>query len=189
MISKGLDFENLTVVGILNADSMLNFPDFRAWERSYQLLEQVSGRAGRRQKLGKVIIQTSDPENQIIRLVLRHDYMNMFLSQSEERKIFLYPPFSRLIRINIRHKEWGYLNEISQFLACELKKSFGDRVLGPESPVITKIQMLHIKTILIKIERGKSTSKAKEIISGLIEKTEKLKGASSVRITVDVDPY
>ena len=189
MISKGLDFENLTVVGILNADNMLNFPDFRAWEKSFQLLEQVSGRAGRRQEEGRVIIQTSDPSNQIIQLVLRHDYLNMYKSQAEERETFGYPPFTRLVKINIRHKEWNLLNEFSTLLGSLLKESFGKRVLGPEAPVITKIHTWHIKTILIKIEKAKSVSSAKEIIRKSIEKIEKLKGASSLKISVDVDPY
>jgi primosomal protein N' (replication factor Y) len=189
MISKGLDFENLTVVGILNADNMLNFPDFRAWEKSYQLLEQVSGRAGRRQEEGRVIIQTSDPSNQIIQLVLRHDYLNMYKNQAEERKIFGYPPFTRLVRINIKHKEWNSLNEFSALLGSLLNESFGKRVLGPEAPVITKIHTWHIKTILIKIEKEKSVSSAKDIIRRSIEKIEKMKGASSLKISVDVDPY
>jgi primosomal protein N' (replication factor Y) len=189
MISKGLDFENLTVVGILNANNMLNFPDFRAWEKSFQLLEQVSGRAGRRQEEGRVIIQTSDPSNQIIQLVLRHDYLNMYKSQAEERKTFGYPPFTRLVRINIRHKEWNSLNEFSALLGSLLKESFGKRVLGPEAPVITKIHSWHIKTILIKIEKEKSVSGAKNLIEKSIEKIEKMKGASSLKISIDVDPY
>lgn len=189
MISKGLDFENLTVVGILNADNQLNFPDFRAYERSFQLLEQVSGRAGRREKTGRVIIQTSDPANRIIQYVLRHDYLNMYNNQVEERETFGYPPFSRLIRISIRHKDRSALNNFSGSLGAELRKNFGKRVLGPESPVITKIQMWHIKTILIKIERGKPVTQAKDLIRESIEKIEKLKGASSLKISVDVDPY
>jgi primosomal protein N' (replication factor Y) len=189
MISKGLDFEDLTVVGILNADSMLNFPDFRAWEKSFQLLEQVSGRAGRRKEEGQVIIQTSDPSNQIIQLVLKHDYLNMYRSQTLERELFGYPPFTRLVRVNIRHREWDTLNEFSGLLGSLLKESFGKRVLGPEAPVITKIHTWHIKTILIKIEKEKSVSAAKEIITKLIEKVEKQKGAGSLKISVDVDPY
>ena len=189
MISKGLDFENLMVVGILNADSMLNFPDFRAWEKSFQMLEQVSGRSGRRKEEGQVIIQTSDPENTIIQLILRHDYLNMYKSQVGEREIFGYPPFTRLVRINIRHKEWDSLNKFSGLLGSLLKVSLGKRVLGPEAPVITKIHTWHIKTILIKIEKEKSVSWAKEIIWRSIEKIEKLKGASALKITVDVDPY
>jgi primosomal protein N' (replication factor Y) (superfamily II helicase) len=189
MISKGLDFENLTVVGILNADNMLNFPDFRAWEKSFQLLEQVSGRAGRRQEAGLVVIQTSDPLNSIIQMVLRHDYINMYKSQSEERQLFGYPPYTRLIRINMRHREWESLNEYSGLLVSFLKESLGKRVLGPEAPVITRIHSMHIKTILIKIEKEKSLSAARKIILRSIEKIEKMKGACSLKISIDVDPY
>jgi primosomal protein N' (replication factor Y) (superfamily II helicase) len=189
MISKGLDFENLTVVGVLNADNLLNYPDFRAHERSFQLIEQVSGRAGRRQKQGKVVIQTSDPSNRIIRLVLRHDYINMFRIQCEERKTFNYPPFCRLIRISIKHKEKALLNKFSDILGQDLKEIFGKRVLGPESPVISQVQLWYIKTILIKIEREKPLAKAKQFIVEAIERLEKEKGASSLKIAVDVDPY
>jgi primosomal protein N' (replication factor Y) (superfamily II helicase) len=189
MISKGLDFENLTVVGILNADNMLNFPDFRAWEKSFQLLEQVSGRAGRRQEKGLVIVQTSDPLNNIIQLVLRHDYDNMYRSQALEREIFGYPPFTRLIRINIKHREWGSLIKFAGLLGSFLKESLGKRVLGPEAPVITKIHTWHIKTILIKIEKERSLSAAREIIWKSINRIEKLKGAGALKISIDVDPY
>ena len=189
MISKGLDFENLTVVGILNADNMLNFPDFRAHERSYQLIEQVSGRAGRRQKQGKVVIQTSDPVNRIIRLVLRHDYEGMFRIQTEERKAFNYPPFCRLVRISIKHKDKSLLNHYSDILGNDLKTIFGKRVLGPEFPMIVQVQLWYIKTILIKIEREKPPAKAKQLIVEAIARLEKEKGASSLKIAIDVDPY
>ncbi len=189
MISKGLDFENLTVVGVLNADNLLNYPDFRAHERSFQMLEQVSGRAGRRSKQGRVVIQTSDPANRIIRLVLRHDFEGMFRLQTEERKSFNYPPFSRMVRINIKHKDRGLLNQYAENLGNDLKQLFGKRVLGPESPVISQLQQWYIKTILIKIEREKPPAKAKQLISEAIERIEKEKGASSLRIAVDVDPY
>jgi primosomal protein N' (replication factor Y) len=189
MISKGLDFENLTVVGILNADNLLNYPDFRAHERSFQLMEQVSGRAGRRQKQGKVVIQTADPGNKIIRLVLRHDYLNMFRMQAEERMTFNYPPFSRMVKISIKHKERIQLNYFSDLLGRDLKEIFGKRVLGPESPVISQVQLWYIKTILIKIEREKPPIKAKQLIIEAIERLEKEKGASTLRIAVDVDPY
>jgi primosomal protein N' (replication factor Y) (superfamily II helicase) len=189
MISKGLDFENLTVVGILNADNLLNYPDFRAHERSFQLMEQVSGRAGRRQKQGKVVIQTSDPANRIIRLVLRHDYINMFKMQSEERMTFNYPPFSRMVKITIKHKDRAQLNYFSEMLGHDLKEIFGKRVLGPEAPVISQVQLWYIKTIMIKIEREKPTAKAKQLITEAIDRIEKEKGASTLRIAVDVDPY
>src|SRR5664280_1528900 len=189
MISKGLDFENLTVVGILNADNLLNYPDFRAHERSFQLMEQVSGRAGRRQKQGKVVIQTSDPANKIIRLVLRHDYVNMFRMQSEERRTFNYPPYCRMVKISIKHKDRTQLNYYSDILGRDLKEIFGKRVLGPESPVISQVQLWYIKTILIKIEREKPPAKAKQLIIEAIDRLEKEKGASSLKIAVDVDPY
>ena len=189
MISKGLDFENLTVVGILNADNLLNYPDFRAHERSFQLMEQVSGRAGRRQKQGKVVIQTSDPSNKIIRLVLRHDYINMFKMQAGERMTFNYPPFSRMVKISIRHRDRAQLNFYSDILGRDLKEIFGKRVLGPESPVISQVQLWYIKTILIKIEREKPPAKAKQLIIEAIEQLEKEKGASSLKIAIDVDPY
>ena len=189
MISKGLDFENLTVVGILNADNLLNYPDFRAHERSFQLMEQVSGRAGRRQKQGKVVIQTSDPSNKIIRLVLRHDYINMFKMQAGERMTFNYPPFSRMVKISIRHRDRAQLNFYSDILGRDLKEIFGKRVLGPESPVISQVQLWYIKTILIKIEREKPPAKAKQLIIEAVERLEKEKGASSLKIAIDVDPY
>ncbi|MGD0756167.1 MAG: primosomal protein N' [Bacteroidales bacterium] len=189
MISKGLDFENLTVVGILNADNLLNYPDFRAHERSFHLMEQVSGRAGRRQKQGKVVIQTSDPENKIIRLVLRHDYAGMFRMQSEERMTFNYPPFCRMVKISIKHKDRTQLNYYSDILGRDLKDIFGKRVLGPESPVISQVQLWYIKTILIKIEREKPPAKAKQLIVEAINRLEKEKGASALKIAVDVDPY
>jgi primosomal protein N' (replication factor Y) len=189
MISKGLDFENLTVVGILNADNLLNYPDFRAHERSFQLMEQVSGRAGRRQKQGKVVIQTSDPANKIIRMVLRHDYANLFRTQAEERMTFNYPPFCRMVKISIRHRDRTQLNYFADILGRDLKGIFGKRVLGPESPVISQVQLWYIKTILIKIEREKPPVKAKQLIIEAIERLEKEKGASTVKIAIDVDPY
>jgi primosomal protein N' (replication factor Y) len=189
MISKGLDFENLTVVGILNADNLLNFPDFRAHERSFQLMEQVSGRAGRRQKQGKVIIQTSDPDNKIIRLVLRHDYSGMYRMQSSERKAFNYPPFCRMIRINLKHKNRSLLNDFADRLGNDLKSLFEGRVLGPEYPVISQVQLWYIKTILIKIEKQKPLVKAREMIREAINRLERQKGAGALKISVDVDPY
>jgi primosomal protein N' (replication factor Y) len=189
MISKGLDFENLTIVGILNADNLLNFPDFRAHERSFQLMEQVSGRAGRRLKQGKVIIQTSDPVNKIIRLVIRHDYINLFKMQVEERRLFNYPPFCRMIRITLKHHDRTMVNSFSKILGENLKSIFGTRVLGPEEPLISRIQLWYLKTILLKIEKDKSSSKAKKMILNSIGMLEKEKGASGLRIAIDVDPY
>ena len=160
-----------------------------AHERSFQLMEQVSGRAGRRQKQGKVVIQTSDPANKIIRLVLRHDYVSMFRMQAGERMTFNYPPFCRMVKISIKHKDRAQLNHFSDFLGNDLKTIFGKRVLGPESPVISQVQLWYIKTILIKIEKEKPTAKAKQLIIEAIQRIEKEKGASGLRIAIDVDPY
>lgn len=189
MISKGLDFENLTIVGILNADNMLNFPDFRAHERSFQLMEQVSGRAGRRQTPGKVIIQTADPYNKIIRFVLRHDYLSMFRMQSEERKVFNYPPFCRMIKLVLKHKNRTQLTYFSDILGSELKKNFSDRVLGPEDPVIARVQFWYLKVIMIKTSGKISAATTRTLIYKAIEKTVTEKGGSALRIAIDVDPY
>jgi primosomal protein N' (replication factor Y) len=189
MISKGLDFGKLTVVGIMNADNMLNFPDFRAHERSFQMMEQVSGRAGRRNKPGKVVIQTSDPDNKIIRLVLNHDYKNMFRLQTMERKLFNYPPYSRMINIHIRHRDRGLLNQFCDILGNDLKAIFGNQVLGPESPLVSRIQLWYIKTIIVKLDASKPVGAPKKLIATAIERLEKEPLASSLRIAVDVDPY
>ncbi len=189
MISKGLDFENLTVVGILNADNLLKYPDFRAHERSFQLMEQVSGRAGRRQKQGRVVIQTSDPDNKIIRMVLRHDYLSMFRSESEERQAFNYPPFCRMIEIGIRHKERSALNYFADMLGNDLRGIFGKRMLGPEYPVISQVQSWYIKNIILKIEKDKAPARAKELIGQAIGRLMREKGSGSLKISIDVDPY
>jgi len=189
MISKGLDFENLTVVGIMNADSLLNYPDFRAHERAFQLMAQVSGRAGRRSKQGKVIIQTSNPEHKIMRLVLKNDYRGFYESQISERKTFNYPPFCRLVKITLKHRKKETLDEFAGYLGELLRKEFGAGVLGPEYPVIPKIQMWYLKEILVKIERDKPLPAAKEAIRFAVEKTRVLQGAAALKIITDVDPY
>ena len=134
MISKGLDFERLTVVGILDADNMMHFPDFRAHERSFQLMEQVSGRAGRRTRRGKVIIQTADPANVILRQVLKHDFKAMSSTQLEERSLFGYPPFTRIIRIALKHRDLDELNASAARLAGNLRRQLGTHRPGSRVP-------------------------------------------------------
>jgi len=186
MITKGLDFSNVSLVGILNADNILNHPDFRAYERSYQLLAQVSGRAGRKNKQGKVIIQTSDPENSIIQKVINNNYEAMFQEQLSERKQFKYPPFYRIITITLKHRDYSELDKISEELSDELKSKFGRRVLGPEYPVINRIKSLYIKNIWLKIEREVSVISAKRLMQEIIgEIKDRYK---STTISVDVDP-
>ena len=189
MISKGLDFDDVEVVGILNADSMLYYPDFRAYERSYQLMSQVSGRAGRKNKRGKVIIQTTKPDHKIIKNVIDNDYIGMFNSELIDRKQFRYPPFTRIIKITLKHKNIETLNRASQKFADELKQTFGNRIVGPQSPIINKIQLFYLKTILIKIEKTKSIAKTKQIISKSAIKINTIDNYKNLHIIIDVDPY
>jgi len=156
MVSKGLDFDHVSVVGILSADSMLRFPDFRAYERSYQLMAQVSGRAGRKNKQGKVIIQTFDTENVIINQVINNNYELMFNHQLNERRQFFYPPFSRLIKLTLKHRDKNILNNVSYELAGLLKNIGDCKILGPTTPPIVRIQNYFIKNIMIKIKKNKS---------------------------------
>jgi primosomal protein N' (replication factor Y) len=151
-------------------------------------MQQVSGRAGRRKKHGKVIIQTFDPGNKLIRQLLNNDYHGMFTTQMEERRVFNYPPWCRMIRISLKHTDRAILNEFSDVLGRELRDEFGGRVLGPEYPAIARIQGWHIRNIIIKIEKEKPLGRAKEIIRERIGRIEKMKGAGGLRIIVDVDP-
>jgi primosomal protein N' (replication factor Y) len=189
MVSKGLDFDNVSVVGIMNADNMLNFPDFRAFERSFQLMAQVSGRAGRKKKQGKVIIQTSSPENSVIKQVVKNDFTAFFEEQMEERKLFRYPPYYRLINIALRHKQQNLVHRAAQILSFELRKYFGGNVLGPEPPIIGRIQNWHLQNIIIKLERVKEIKTHKEQIQTLCNKLKHQEGLSSLQIIIDVDPY
>ncbi|MBN2165524.1 MAG: primosomal protein N' [Marinilabiliaceae bacterium] len=188
MISKGLHFDNVSLVGILDADLMLNFPDFRAFERSFQLLSQVSGRAGRKSKRGTVILQTTDPNHPVIQQVVQNNFDLLYSQQIEERNIFKYPPFYRLININVKHKNDIVAKKASHNLSLALKSIFGNRVLGPQSPIISKIQNLHIQQILIKIERKASPAKSKEYIQSAINSLLAQPTYRSVIIQIDVDP-
>ncbi|MFP4448708.1 MAG: primosomal protein N' [Bacteroidales bacterium] len=188
MVSKGLDFDNVSVVGILNADNMLNFPDFRAFERSYQLMAQVSGRAGRKKKQGKVIIQTSKPSHPIIKNVIENDYTAMYQSQLEERKQFLYPPYYKIIKVLLKHKRPDKLESASNKLARELKTIFGYRVLGPQSPLVGRVQNHYLKHILIKIEKEKSLSASKKLIREAAAKISNQQDFKTLSIHFDVDP-
>jgi primosomal protein N' (replication factor Y) (superfamily II helicase) len=188
MISKGLDFENLTVVGILNADSLLNYPDFRAYERSFQMMEQVSGRSGRRSKKGRVVIQCSNPGHEIIQMVLRHDYRAMYEMQMEEREIFGYPPFTRLIRIDVRHRDMHELEAFSDKLASDLRRFFGNRIMGPEYPPVARVQSMYIRSLLIKLEKDKPLNRARKYIEEALGRLMVLPRSGTLRITIDVDP-
>jgi primosomal protein N' (replication factor Y) len=188
MVTKGLDFENVSTVGILNADNMLSFPDFRAAERSYQLMAQVSGRSGRKNKRGKVIIQTYNPCHIVIRDVVANDYKAMVQQQLVDRRKFRYPPFYRLVQLRLKHKDQGLLNKASIDLAERLKKTFGNRVLGPEYPVVSRVMNLYLKQILIKFERNSSMISMKSAMVKDLERFYSDRKYSSVRVIIDVDP-
>jgi primosomal protein N' (replication factor Y) len=145
MVAKGLDFADVTVIGIINADSLLKYPDYRANERSYQMLAQVSGRAGRRGKQGKVVIQTYDPNHRVIKQVIENDYSDLYFTEMEERKSFKYPPYYRIISMDVKHRDPEVLYNQAEYLANELRKHFGDRVIGPEAPLINRIRNYYIK--------------------------------------------
>jgi len=183
-----LDFDKVSVVGIMNADNLLNFPDFRAYERSFQLMMQVSGRAGRKGKQGKVILQTGDPKNAVIQYIKTNNYQALFQSELAVRKNFKYPPFFRLIVISLKHSDYKMVNEASEKTAELLRQIFGNRVLGPEYPLVSRIQNKYIKNIMLKIERDKSAPQAKKYLTdsvNIIKSNEKYK---SVVISVNVDP-
>jgi primosomal protein N' (replication factor Y) (superfamily II helicase) len=188
MVTKGLDFDNVGLVGILNADSMLRFPDFRSSERSFHLMVQVSGRAGRKNKRGKVIIQTFDPGHPVIHQIIRNDYHGLFLNEISERKRFFYPPFYRLIELTLKHKDNDLLSEGAKHLAGLLRENFGKRILGPEAPLVARVRNLYLKKIMIKIEREASAPKVKETLQQLIIDFNQNKDFKTIRVIVDVDP-
>ncbi len=188
MVTKGLDFDNVSLVGILDADMMLNRPDFRAFERSFQLMTQVAGRAGRKKKRGKVIIQAREPEHWIIQKVIEHDYLGFYKNELIERKNFFYPPFYKIIKITLKGKNDNELNVSSMELANALKAVFMERVLGPEAPIIRRINNLFLKQITLKIERDVSPVQVKTHIQSIIDNFYGKASNKSVRLVIDVDP-
>src|SRR4029077_14405798 len=156
MITKGLDFDHVSLVGIINADSLMSFPHFRAHERSFQLMAQVSGRAGRKFKRGKVIIQSYHPENPIIQFVVENDYKGFYEYELNERYKFKYPPYYRLTEIRVKHKDEKKLETTSIAFAKELKAVFGKRLLGPVTPVVSRVKNYFLRTMLLKTERNLS---------------------------------
>lgn len=188
MVTKGLDFENVGLVGVLNADNMLNFPDFRAFERSYQLMSQVSGRAGRKGKRGQVLIQTYNPDHQIIRQVIDHDYIGMYKNELIDRRNFHYPPFYRLIKLTLKHKDAKKLLEGANYLGRELTAKFGTRILGPEAPGIARIRNFYHQNIMLKLEKEASVKKSKLILKQSIQNFAVHSDYKSIRVIIDVDP-
>lgn len=190
MVAKGLDFPDITVIGIINADSLLKYPDYRANERSFQLLAQVSGRAGRRGKQGKVVIQTYDPGHRVIKQVIENDYQDLYLTEMAERRSFKYPPFYRIIQLDVKHKDPEQLYHQAEYLATELRKHFADRVIGPEFPLINRIRNYYIKSIMLKFEKDTvSISKVKTILQDVLLQFQTTKLSKGCIVQPDVDPY
>ncbi|AIG30603.1 primosomal protein N' [Flavobacterium psychrophilum] len=189
MLAKGLDFDNVSLVGILNADSMLYFPDFRAFERSFQMMTQVSGRAGRSDKKGKVIIQTYNTNHNTIQQVVQNDYLSMFNEQLYERKIYHYPPYFKLIKLTLKQKDFDKLKEGSMWLYQVLKQQFDIPVLGPEEPAINRIRNEYIRTILIKIPQEKSLGNTKKTIQKILNSFESVSQFRAIKVGVNVDFY
>jgi primosomal protein N' (replication factor Y) (superfamily II helicase) len=186
MITKGLHFDNVSLVGILNADNLFNYPDFRANERAMQMLVQVSGRAGRKQKQGTVVLQTFSPHNPIIEYIVNNDYAGFYSTETEERKLFNYPPYCRLMHIYVKDANKEQADKIINELAVHLRKVFGNRVIGPDNPPVAKIQYIYIKKLILKIELQSSFEKAKEITQELINALSNQ--YKKTRIVVDIDP-
>lgn len=188
MISKGLDFEKVNVVGVASADTLLNFPDFRSDERAFNTLEQVAGRAGRRREKGSVVIQTSKPDNEVLGHVVRHDYTGFYLQEIEHRRQFNYPPFTKVINIYLKNKDARTLDRAAATYAAELRAVFGNRVLGPQKPFVSRVALWYIQGLMLKVESQASMKKVKELLHGIFERTAKSPDMKSTIIYYDVDP-
>ena len=188
MVTKGLDFERVRVVGILNADAMLSVPDFRSYERSFQMMAQVAGRAGRRNKRGLVILQTKSPDSEVISQVVHHDYLSHYLQQMEERRLFQYPPFCRLIYVYLKHRKEDVVKDLAQQMSLRLRQVFGSRILGPDVPPVGRVQLLYIRKIVVKIELSASLVKVREQLRAVQQAMMVHEEFRSAQIYFDVDP-
>lgn len=189
MLSKGLDFRNVDLVGVMNADSLLNFPDFRAHERSFHMLVQVAGRAGRTQQRGKVLIQAYNPNHQILQQVTTHSYVEMYKEQLQERHNFKYPPIYRLIKLTFKGRDFNGVNEASSWFAKGLAQGLKENVLGPEFPPVARIRNEYYKNIIIKIPPEHSISKTKGFIEKVKKTYDSIGSFKKIRVIINVDPY
>ena len=189
MLSKGLDFDNVSLVGILNADTMLNFPDFRAHERAYQMMVQVSGRAGRSKKQGNVAIQTYNPYHQILQQVSTTNFGEMYKEQLQERWQYKYPPYYRLIKITLKHKDYNRVDTGVNWLTKALQNSFGEYVLGPTAPAVSRIRNQYIKNIVIKIPPKQSLISTKKQLQKIKNTFEAVSDFRPIRFIIDIDAY
>ena len=188
MVSKGLDFGDVSTVGVLNADTLLNFPDFRSNERAFNMIEQVSGRAGRRQEKGKVLIQTVNPRNDVLLHVKSHDYEGYYQKEIQERRKYSYPPFTKIINIFLRNKNPEMCDKAAIDFTLALRKVFGDRVLGPEKPYVSRIASYYIQSIMLKMEVGVSMKKVKDLLREIYASVSNTPEMKSTLVHYDVDP-
>lgn len=189
MVTKGLDFGNVTVVGVLDADRMINFPDFRSAERAFNMISQVAGRAGRRGDInGKVVIQTSMPEHPVIQYAMKHDYHGFYSHELEERERFLYPPFTRIINITIKHRDSSSVQHVADLFVERLRALFGNRISNPERPVVERIQSWYIRRMMLKVEISASLKKVKAEIRKAYGDLCADARVRAAKITYDVDP-
>jgi len=189
MLAKGLDFDNVGLVGIMNADNMLHHPDFRAFERSFQMMTQVAGRAGRSEKQGKVVIQTYNPNHNTIQQVTNHNYIGMYKEQLYDRQIYRYPPYFRIIKLTLKHKDFDKLKEGAMWLYQVLSQNLGMPVLGPEEPAISRIRNEYIRTILIKIPHNLHLGNTKKTIQKMLNSFEAVAQYRAIKVVVNVDFY
>ena len=188
MVTKGLDFDNVGVVGILDADSMLNSPDYRAYEQAFSMMSQVAGRAGRKGERGLVILQTKSPQLPVISQITAHDCDRFYAEQNEERRLFIYPPFCRLIYVYLRHREERVVDAAAIVMGNMLRSWFGERILGPDKPAVSRIKTMHIRKLLIKLELGINHEKARAYLHRAYETILNTKDYKTVQIYFDVDP-
>ena len=189
MLAKGLDFNNVSLVGIMNADTMLYHPDFRAFERSFQMMTQVSGRSGRSEKRGKVVIQTYNPDHNTIQQVTNNDYIGMYKEQLYDRQIYKYPPYFRLVKLTLKHRDFDKLKEGAMWLYQVMSQNLALPVLGPEEPPISRIRNEYIRTILIKIPQSSSMGSAKKTIQKILNSFEAVPQYRAIKVAINVDYY
>lgn len=188
MVSKGLDFENVKIVGVVNADSLLNFPDFRSNERAFNMLEQVAGRAGRREQKGTVFIQTTQTSSPVLKYLKSHNYKKFYDEEIQERLRFRYPPFTKVINIFIKNKDAATADVAAVIFTKKLREIFGDRVLGPEKPFVSRVALWYLQSIMLKIEAGASMKKVKDLLRAVYASIASEKSIKSSLIYYDVDP-
>ena len=187
MVTKGLDFDRVSLVGILSADTMLSQPDFRSYERAFQLMEQVAGRAGRKDAVGHVVLQTRDAGNTIVRQVVTHDYEGMYAEQAQERELFRYPPFCRVVFIYLKHRNESVAESLAADFSSLLRQVFAERVLGPDTPPVGRVQLMHIRKLILKVELSAPMSAVRQRLTALQKQVLAMPAYRSAQIYYDID--